>query len=240
MRLGLSWNIRKVKKLKEESGEWCKEMVFCACVCVTCQFIFPPPLCMYSHTMWCSGGIILPNTQRCDDVPPLPSPPTPCPSSVRPPFITVTAEAATADLWKVSQCHPEPCDLLPLPSDSSHQPHPQPPSPAGRPSPPSPVTLYSHSTWSTILLHMTYPFYPDMYSIWDHGRRGSKPPYPPTGTFKNITACTYEYNCHRGLHLRLKPVDRGHFWKTEDFFSSAFFDDLLGLCGSKWLQKRLF
>lgn len=34
---------------------------------------------------------------------------------VEPPFITVMCRDATVDLWKVSQCHPEPCDLLPLP-----------------------------------------------------------------------------------------------------------------------------
>ncbi|KAI4812829.1 hypothetical protein KUCAC02_024196 [Chaenocephalus aceratus] len=39
-----------------------------------------------------------------------------------PPFITVMGGDATADLWKVSQCHPEPRDLLPPPSDSPPSP----------------------------------------------------------------------------------------------------------------------
>ncbi|KAA8584051.1 hypothetical protein FQN60_015259 [Etheostoma spectabile] len=36
-----------------------------------------------------------------------------------PPFITVMGGDAIADLCTVSQCHPEPCDLLPSPSDSN-------------------------------------------------------------------------------------------------------------------------
>lgn len=57
---------------------------------------------------------------------------------------------AIADLWKVSQCHPEPCDLLPPPFDS----HPRPLS----------LTLYSSQTWYMIWLHITSPSNPNMYS----------------------------------------------------------------------------
>lgn len=58
---------------------------------------------------------------------------------------------AIADLWKVSQCHPEPCDLLPLLFDSHPHPHP--------------LKLYSPSGWCMIWPHLTYLFNPNMFSI---------------------------------------------------------------------------